>query len=340
MDLPLDLTRRELIELKRALTDSEIASVLEDPTVRRGIAQLVNYRNPLRMNIPRKPPASAGQAAAIVTRRSAGSTPAEFVSDTDTITEDTGTPAQVSFTYRTLATQMKVTRIAQLIGASYTDVFRQEAESKATDFANYEEKQMIVSANSNDAKSWDGINTLVPSGQVVKMTTTADAAEALSERKLRETIDTAKGISPMFVSEQGRAPQAAILTSEGGGREFDALINTRQRKNETQVIVQGGFRLNAYDGLPVFRTSTFGSSIYNNGSGKPTYAEITGATGSSTVAFFLNFDELWFEELEPFNVVPLALTSSQFDLADMRETGTPVLRDTTAISMLTGISVS
>lgn len=334
-----NMTRAELVDLRRALTDSEIAGVLEDPVVRRGIAQLVNYRNPLRVNVPRMGPASAGQAAAIVTRRAPGSTPAEFISDTDTITEDTGTPTQVSFTYRTIATQMKITRIAQLIGASYTDVFRQEAMSKAVDFANFEEQQFIVSDSANDAKSWDGINKLVPSAQVVKMTETAGASDTLSERKLREAIDLAKGVSPMFAVDGGR-PQSAILTSEGGGREFDSLINTRQRVNDTQVEVQGGFRLNSYDRLPIFRTSTFGSAIYNNGSTKPTYAEITGATGDSTVAFFLNFDELWVEELEPFHVVPLALTSSQFDLADMRETATVVLRDTKAISMLTGINVS
>ncbi len=332
------LSRAELIDLKRALTDSEIAGVLEDPTVRKGIAQLVNYRNPLRVNVPRMGPASAGQAAALITRRAPGDTVAEFVTDTDSITEDTGTPTQVSFAYRTLATQMKVTRIAQLVGASYTDVFRQEAESKASDFANFEEKQFIVSAFSNDAASWNGINALVPSAQVVRMTETADASETLSEAKLRETIDLAKGVSPMFAVDGGR-PQSAILTSEGGGREFDSLINTRQRVNDTQVEVQGGFRLNTYDRLPIFRTSTFGSAIYNNGAGKPNYAEITGATGDSTVAFFLNFDELWVEELEPFHVVPLALVSSQYDTADMRETATVVLRDTTAISMLTGINV-
>lgn len=333
------LTRAELIDFKRALTDSEIANVLEDPSVRKGIAQLVNYRNPLRVNVPRMGPASAGQAAAVITRRAAGSTPAEFVSDTGSITEDTGTPTQVSFTYRTMATQMKVTRIAQLIGASYTDVFRQEAESKANDFANFEEKQFIVSSFGNNSVSFNGINALVPSGQVIKMTETADAAETLTERKLRDAIDIAKGVSPMFAVDGGQ-PQSIILTSEGGGREFDSLINTRQRVNDTQVMVKGGFRLNSYDRLPIFRTSTFGSAIYNNGSTKPNYAEITGSTGNSTVAFFLNFDELWVEELEPFHVVPLALVSSQYDTADMRETVTVVLRDTTAISMLTGIDVA
>jgi len=65
----LNLSQRDLVTLKRALTDSEIAAVLEDPTVRQGIAQLVIYRNPLIANIPRMSPASAGQAAAIVTRR-------------------------------------------------------------------------------------------------------------------------------------------------------------------------------------------------------------------------------------------------------------------------------
>ncbi len=343
MDLSLgnlNLSQRDLVTLKRALTDSEIAGVLEDPVVRQGIAQLVIYRNPLIANIPRMSPASAGQAAAIVTRRTPGATPGEFVADTDSITEDTGSPSQVSFTYRTVATRMKVTRIAQLIGASYVDVFAQEATSKAADFSDFIEQELIAGDNGVNAKSWDGINALMPNANVVKMTTADGTGAALTQRKVRKAIDTAKGMSRVFVNSNDGSPSRAILTSEGGGQEFDALIDSTQRNND-RVEVAGGFRVNSYDGIPILRTNVYGSAIHNNSaSSAPTRGELLGSTGSTTVAYFLNFSELWFEELEPFNTVPLATTDSQFDQADMRQTGAVVLRDTTAISMLTAITVS
>lgn len=336
-----NLSRQERISLKRNLTDSDIAGVLEDPTVRQGIAQLIIYRNPLRMNIPRLSPASAGQAAAIVTRRTPGSTPAEFVEDTDSATEDTGTPSQVSFTYRTMLTRMKITRLAQLIGRSYVDVFQAEAEAKTADFRDFEEQELIAADNAVNSKAFDGINKLLPSGQVVKMTTTVSAAgnggATLTEPKAREAIDKAKGVSSVFQDEEGR-PSSAILTSEGGGREFDALISGRQNLNDVTMDVAGGFRLRTYDTLPIFRTNVYGSQIFFNNA-KPSRAELLGSTGSTTVAYFLNFSELWVEELEPFNVVPLATTDSQFDQADMRQTLTCVLRDTSALSALVGIKV-
>jgi hypothetical protein len=298
---------------------------------------LANYRNPLRMNIPRRSPTTAGQSAAIVTRHTPGDTPGEFVLDTDSLTEDTGTPAQVSFTYRTIAGRMKITRLAQLIGRSYVDVFDQEARFKAEDFRNFEEKYIIAGDSAINSKEWDGINKLVPSAQLVKATETVGAAEALTERLLRQTIDLCKGASPVYMDEG--QPSAAILTSEGGGREADALIASRQRINDTEVTVRGGFRMTSYDKLPIFRTSTFGSAIWHLNS-KPSQATLLGTTGSSTVYYVLNFDELWFEELEPFNFVPLARVDSQYDQADLRETGVVVLRDTTAISMLAGVLVS
>jgi hypothetical protein len=332
------LTRAGIIELRRALGSNEIASILEDPTVRAGTANLVNYRNPLRMNIPRKTPASAGQSAAIITRHTVGATPAEFKADTSEPTEDTGTPAQVSFTYRTIIGRMKVTRLAQLIGRSYVDVFSQEAGFKAEGFKNFEEKYMIAGDNAVSNVEWDGVNKLVPSAQVFKMTSLQGGNVAVTEKLLRETIDACKGASPVYTDTEGR-PSAALLTSEGGGRELDALISSRQRLNDTEVIVNGGFRMTAYDRLPIFRTNTFGSAIYNDGV-KPTQPLLLGTTGGSTVLYCLNFEELWFEELEAFNVVPLARASSQYDQADLREVGALVLRNTESISMLIGIQVS
>ena len=332
------LTRAGVIELRRALGSNEIANILEDPTVRAGTANLVNYRNPLRMNIPRKSPASAGQSAAIITRRTPGNTPTEFKDDITEPTEDTGTPAQVSFIYRTVIGRMKVTRLAQLIGRSYVDVFNQEAGFKTDAFKNFEEKYMIAGDNTVSGVEWDGINKLIPTAQVYKMTSTQGAQAPITEKKLRETIDACKGASPVYTDEEGR-PSSALLTSEGGGRELDALISSRQPLNDTEVIVNGGFRMTAYDRLPIFRTNTYGSAIYNDGV-KPTQPLLLGNTGGSTVLYCLNFEELWFEELEAFNVVPLARVSSQYDQADLREVGVPVLRNTEAISMLIGIEVS
>lgn len=340
MDLPLNMSRKDFMDLKRALTDSDITSVLEDVDIRETVANLPNNRNAFRMNVPRKGPPSAGQSAAVVTRRSAGNTAAEFVADDATLTEDTGTYSQVTFTYRTVAIEMKVTTLAQLIGANYLDVFATEAELKAEDWANFEEKAIITETTST-SNAFDGLNELVPSGQVVKMTTTVTSdgtgGASLTEKKVRQAIDQAKGLSQVFRDDEGR-PSGMILTSEGGGREFDALIASRQTLNDAKMDVAGGFRLSSYDGLPIFRTSTYGSSIFFSNS-KPSNSELTGTTGSTTVAYFVNLEEFWVEELEPFRVVPLAKTDSQFDKAHMRATEAPVLRGSNSVSALVGIKV-
>lgn len=331
-----DLSQSDRIRLKRSLSDTNIAAVLEDPNVHKGIAQLRIYRNPLRANMPRQGPQSAGQNAAIVVRRATGSSTQAFYADTDAIGESTGTYTQASFVYRTMATRMKITRLAQLIGRSYVDVFAAEMSAKVADFNDFEEKELIASATADDSDSFDGINALLPSAQVVKVTT-AIAGSALTEAKIREAIDLAKGTSYVYQDSDGR-PSSAILTSEGGGREFDALIASRQNLNDAVMNVAGGFRLRKYDDMPIIRTNVIGSAM-TGVAAKHSRTELLGATGATTVAYFLNFSELWVEELEPFHVVPLATTDSQFDQADLRQTITVVFRDTTAMSALINFSV-
>ena len=75
-------------------------------------------------------------SAAIINRRTASSMPvgSVWVADTDSVAESTGNYAQVSFTYKTLATRGKVTRKMRARGRSYIDILAEAMMQKAEDF--------------------------------------------------------------------------------------------------------------------------------------------------------------------------------------------------------------
>jgi hypothetical protein len=318
----MNFDRSNLDRLKRALGESEIDGVLEQPLVQKEIAALVDYLNPLRQSIPRK---SGSGTEWLLNRRTAGATVAEFVADTDTLTEDTSSYARTAFPYKTIATQGKVTRKAQAEGRSYTDILMDEIAAKVEDFRDFEDQQLIQADTGTDANAFEGLWELVPAAQKVAVTS-AVGGEEISLSKMDQFLDTNVGNINM------------ILCSRAFRRQLESKLQAQQQFVNT-VEIAGGFRVMTYMGIPVLPTTSIPDTVYAPGTA-PTHANLVGGTGSSSVVFAVDFQHLWVGELTPFTVMPLANVSSQYDEFDLFEDITVVLNNTLKVAALYGANVS
>jgi len=284
-----------MVDIKKALGQTQAGTVLVDKEIDKTIQQMIEYKNPIRVNLPRKP---GSGAAWYVNRRTPGSTAAEFVADTDALTEDTGTYAQVTFAYKTIATQGRVTRFMQAIGRSYTDVLAEEIEAKARDFKDYEEWGVLKGNATSNSKQFDGLDVLIPASQAVGMTTTAGGS-ALTLAKMDEAIDECAGEPDM------------IIMSKRSRRELVSLLQAQQRFINT-VEVKGGFILISYNNIPIYVSTRIVNTQTFNGT------SVSSETGSNTTTiYFLDTEFVFIAELTPITIMPLAKVSSQYDLFDI-----------------------
>jgi hypothetical protein len=264
---------------------------------------------------------------AYINRRTAGANGGAWVADTDSLTEETGSYAQSSFQYKTLATRGKVTRKMQAIGRSYGDTLAQEITGKAEDFANALEDAAVIGDSGADANQIDGLLTLVNdvSGQVVSLTT-ASAGTSLTLASLDDAIDRVKGSAVRS--------DLVIVGSFAGLRALNAQLQAQQQFNDV-VEIAAGFRVRTYDGIPMVVSTAMPNTLQYGVDG--TITQFTG--GSSTALAVVNKRHVYWEELTPTTVMPLAKTDSQFDQFDMFWDGALVFANTLGGSLVTGISV-
>ncbi len=317
-------------ELQRALNAAGAGAILLQPEIDKLITQLVDYRNPLRQQFSRRP--GSGQAY-ILNRRTPGTTAADFVNDTDTIPEETGSYAQVSFAYKTLATQGKVTRFLQATGKSYTDVLRDEMERKAEDYKDKEDYFFFWGQATSGTpisglggvKQWDGINALASddvTNNVIAVTDSVNGAD-LTIAKMDEALERAR-IDPS---------NAIIVASFLGRRKLHALLQAQQRFND-KVEIRGGFRVMSYNDVPVLTSTNIPDTLGWDGT------DIDSLTGTTptTALFIVDLGQIFISELTKLTMMPLAKTSSQFDEFDVFSDEVPVLRDPRGIIKVGGIS--
>ena len=309
-------------ELLRALNVADAGSVLLQPEIDKIIAQLVDYQNPLRQNLDRK---KGSGAQWILNRRAAGATAGEYVADTDSLTEDTGTYTQVSFTYRTLATRGRITRKLQATGASFGQILADEISAKAEDYRNREDYAFLWGQNPGGSpvtgpggvNEFDGLNKQCQAGG-----TTVATSGSLTAELLDQSIDSL------------RAPTERLMfvASRKGRRKINAVLQGQQRFNDT-VEVRGGFKVASYNGVPIFTSTNIPDDLTYNGS------DITNITGGTTTALYLvDRTKLWIGELTPVKIQPLAKTDSQFDQFDIYSDHCLVVRDPQALVRVIGIA--
>lgn len=309
-------------ELRRALAEStgggyEGISDILPKEVDRIITQMVEHLNPVRQNLPRKKGSGAG---VYINRRTPGATKAAFYADTDSFTEETGTYDQVSFLYKTIGTQGKVTRKGRAIGAAYIDILSQEMEAKADDFKDKEEYALYWGDSSTDSKEFDGLYALCDSANEIGAGTDSTGGD-LTLTLLDQAMDAIRGMPTL------------LLCSKRTRRRIRALLQTQQRFVNV-VEIKGGFKVLSYNEVPILVSNQIPDTMQVGAAGV-TITSLTG--GSFSALFFVDTTKVFISELTPLTVQPLAKESSQYDKFDIFTDEVLVARDPLAISCIVGI---
>ena len=302
-------------EIKRSLDYAGTSGVLIQPEVDKIVTEIIEYKNPLRQNIPRK---QRNSDSWLLNRRSAAAanTVAQWVNDLTEPAIDRTEQSRITFQFRTLLARGKVTRFAQDAGRSYIDVLSEEIEARARAFKNLEENAMLYGDNSVTTTQPDGLTTLITGSQIIEQTAVMGGA-ALTLTKIDETVDQCAG-SPdiMIASKQTR-------------RKLNALLQADQRfVNTTEVA--GGFRVLSYDDIPIFASTNVTNNFHFDGT------QVVGTTGDTSHLFVLDTSEFWVGYMNDVTVSPLSKTSSQFDQFDIYEDIAFVMRNTINHAMLVG----
>lgn len=295
----------DLEELKKALNVAGAGATLQQPLVDKVLQELIEVNNPLRQNMPRK---SGSGSAWILNQRSARGT-AQFVDDTEEPSEQQGTYGQKSFTYKTVIQRGKVTRKLQAIGQTLIDIEANEIESALQSVRDREEDALINGDSAAFPKQFDGLRKLCAAGQVV---TAGINGAALTLSLLDEAIDLNRGMANM------------LIMSKKMNRKLNALLQAQQRFVDT-MEVKGGFRVQVYNGIPIFRSNAISD------------AQTQGTSSLASDIYVADTTGVWVGELTPVKMQRLAMKSSQYSEFDVYEDIAAVLGNDLKLSRLAGV---
>jgi hypothetical protein len=298
----------DLEQLKKALNMANAGTQLQQPLVDRVLQELIEVNNPLRQNFPRKPGSGSEWILNQRTSRGAGGS---FVDDTDEPVETQASYAQKKFAYKTVIQRGKVTRKLVAVGKSLLDIEAEEVENALQAVRDAEEDALINGDSTVNPKQFNGLRKLTPAGQVA----VAGANGApLSLDLMDQVIDLNRGNPDM------------LIMSKKANRKLNALLQAQQRFVDT-MEVKGGFRVQVYNGIPIFR-SIFISE-----------AQTQGTSNVCTDIFVVDTSAAWIGELTPLKMLRLATKSSQFSEFDIFEDLALVLGNDIKASRLAGVTL-
>lgn len=278
----------------------------------------------------------------------------QWVDDTDNLgcDDDIADPncgpatyLKVSFEYKCMLVCGSVTRKVQARGRGFADVFAIEL-AHAVERATYTLELTTFRGNFGAAapKEFDGLFELVgpyngtTAGQPVQVflgdSAVGDAvpANSVSGNLTLQLLDQAL--------DEIKTGPAVIFVSKCGGRIINSLLQATQQNNDRTVIA-GGFRVATYDDHPIIKTDGIPDDMAwgNDGSGNPILTALSGATGDArtTAVLCIMTDEVWFDELTPLTVEPLAQCTTQRRKFEAYWDGVLVLGCPEAASMIIGI---
>jgi HK97 family phage major capsid protein len=298
----------DIEQLKKALDMASAGAALQQPLVDQVLQELIEVNNPLRQNLPRKPGSGSDW---ILNQRTTRGSGAPFVDDTEEPAETQSGYTQRKFPYKTVIHRGKVTRKLQAVGKSLLDIEAEEVLNALQNVRDGEENALINGDNAANPKQFNGLRKLIPAGQVV-------VAGANGAPLSLDLLDAA--------IDQNRGNPNMLIMSKKANRKLNSLLQAQQRFVDT-VEVKGGFRVQVYNGLPIFR------SIYISD------AQTQGTATNATDIFVLDTSAVWVGELTPLKMVRLAQKSSQFSEFDIFEDITLVLANDIKVSRLAGVTL-
>ena len=314
----------DLSLLKKSLGESDISALYQSRDIDAVLVKLVDYLNPLRQNMDRKPGSGTGYQGY---QRAAGITANTFgnvldVVETDTIEERAGVYTELYLPYKTIASRGRVYRKVQKTGAGIADLMREELEGKAMELRDAEEFRVFWGKDPTpNANQFPGLNSYMNthSGQVVALTNTGTGV-TLTLEAMDQAIDLCLGNPGL------------ILTSRVGRRKLNALLQAQQRFVDS-IEIRGGFKVMSYNGIPVLPCTTIPDTLNITSGG--TISALTG--GSSTAFFVVSLEDVFMSVLTEPTLMPLARTTSQYEEFDMFMDETLVVRDWRKVSMISGV---
>jgi len=333
--------------IRKALSSGDSSSyiaLLERPEIDQVIADLVDWKNPLRQNMPRVK--GSGKAYRCLRRTAVATTAAYWVAET-TNTTATSYMADSSFTlyewlYQTLWAAGRVTRKYQAIGRSFKDILAEEIADRVKDFKNVEDHTIIAGSSTgtsltpSTASYGLGITGSMPSGlaesidmynsgsqRVYTESSSSTGGTSLTLTKLDELIDKCKG-----------EPDALIM-SKKSRRIVRALLQVSQRFVNI-VEVKGGFKLMAYDNIPIFVSTNMSDAEYLQ-SDNTVETSQQGSEAASSSIYAVNWDEFFVAELTPITIEPLSKVSTQYSGFEIYEDVVFPLRDPLTVARLLGV---
>ncbi len=297
----------DLEQLKKALNIANAGNTLQQPLVDRVLQELIEVNNPLRQNLPRKPGSGSDWILNQRTARGTGG----FVDDTEEPTDTQSTYLQKKFTYKTIIQRGKATRKLQAVGKTLLDIEAEEIESALQVVRDTEENALINGDSAVNPKQFDGLRKLTPAGQVL-------VAGANGAPLTLDLLDSAIDLN--------RGNPGMLIMSKKANRKLNGLLQAQQRFVDT-MEVNGGFRVQVYNGIPIFRSI---------------FVSDTQTQGTSNVCsdiFVLDTSAVWVGELTPLKMVRLAQKSSQYSEFDVFEDLTLVLGNDIKVSRLAGVTL-
>lgn len=299
----------DLEQLKKALDISNAGGVFNQPNIDKVLQELIEVNNPLRVNLPRKQGSGSAWLLNQRVSRGAGS---NFVNDTDEPNETQGVYVQKVFPYKTILDRRKVTRKLQAVGKSLLDIEAEEIENGLQNVRDSEENAIINGDSTANPKQFDGLRKLIPESQTL---TAAQNGAPLTLELLDAAIDLNKGNPDM------------LIMSKKANRKLNALLQAQQRFVDT-TEVKGGFRVQVYNGIPIFRSIWISDN------------QTQGSSNDCTDIFIIDTSAVWVGELTPLKYLPLAQKSSQAHEFDIFEDITLVLANDAKVSRLAGVKLS
>lgn len=245
--------------------------------------------------------------------------------------------AKTSFTYKFLEGCATISRHVIARGRTYVDILSVEMTSMVIGLMDVlEDSTFQGNFGGAVAEEFSGLIELLNGD--VSQTILADSATIDAVPANSVNGDLTLKLLDQLLDSITRGPKA-IFASKAGRRLIWALLQAQQEfVNVTRV--RAGFEVDTYHDAPIVVTDGIPDDLaFGDVGGEAEITALTGATGdaASTAIFAVDLDEVFYGELTPLTVVPLAQCSSRKQRMDVYWDGVLVLACPESAAMIIGI---